>query len=149
MAGEASRKNGRLGGRPKGAKSAATIERDATLRAYRDRVCKVADRLLDAELQVAQGCSYLYRKPKSAPKGESRKAELVTDEATIRRFLDGELDHDDTDWYFITTERPDTLTIRGMFDRTFGKPEQTVNLDADVRVPIFADNVEIDTGGAQ
>lgn len=94
------------------------------MRAYRERVCAQAQRLLDAELTVAQGCSYLFRKPKSAPKGEQRKAELVTDEATIRRYLDGEFDHDEKDFYFITTERPDTNTIRGMFDRTFDKPAQ-------------------------
>lgn len=113
-------------GRPKGSKEPQTIEREATLKAYRSRVCRQAERLLDAELVVAQGCSYLYRKPKSAPKGEPRKAELVTDPEVIRKFIDGELDHDELDWYFITTERPDTGTIRGMFDRTFDRPAQRV-----------------------
>lgn len=121
---EASRRNGAKGGRPKGSKEAATLEREAVLKAYRERVCRQAQRLLDAELTVAQGCSYLYRKPKKAEKGETRKAELVKDEETIRKFLDGELDHDEDDWYFITAEKPDTFTIRGMFDRTFDKPGQ-------------------------
>ena len=124
MAGNASRQNGKKGGRPKGSKEAATLEREAVLREYRVRVCGQAQRLLDAELAVAQGCSYLYRKPKSAPKGEPRKAERVTDPEIIRKFLDGELDTDETDWYFITTERPDTLTIRGMLDRLWDKPGQ-------------------------
>lgn len=111
-------------GRPKGRKEAQTLEREATLKAYRERVCAQAQRLLDAELTVAQGCSFLYRKPKEAKKGEERKAERVTDPETIRRFLDGELYHDATDWYFITAERPDTQTIRNMLDRTFDKPAQ-------------------------
>lgn len=98
------------------------------LRAYRERVCQQAQRLLDAEMSVAQGCSYLYRKPKASPKGEPRKAELVTDEATIRAFVNGELDDDSTDWYFITTEKPDTLTIRNMLDRTFDKPAQRTEI---------------------
>jgi hypothetical protein len=139
MAGDASRKNGQKGGRPAGAKSKATIEREAVLRAYRERVCKVADRLLDAELTVAQGCSYLYRKPKSAEKGEPRKAEKVTDEATIAKFLSGELDDDAHDWYFITTERPDTMTIRGMFDRVWDRPPQRTEVTgkdgADLEAP--------------
>lgn len=108
-------------GRPKGTKEPQTIEREATLKAYRERVCKQADRLLDSELTVALGCSFLFRKPKE---GKDRKIERVTDEDTIKRFLDGELDQDSTDWYFITTEKPDTMTIRGMFDRTFDKPGQ-------------------------
>jgi hypothetical protein len=123
-------------GRKKGSKAPETIEREATLKAYRERVCKLADRLLGAELTVAQGCSYLYRKPKTAPKGEPRKAELVTDPETIRRYVDGELDQDETDWYFITTERPDTATIRGMFDRTFDKPPQGVQVSGEGGGPV-------------
>jgi hypothetical protein len=124
MAGEASRNNGKKGGRPVGRRSRATLERDAVLRAYRERVCDQAQRLLDAEMTVALGCSMLLKRPKTSPKGEPRKTEVVTDEATIRAFLDGELDQDENDFYFITTERPDTNTIRGMFDRTFDKPAQ-------------------------
>lgn len=111
-------------GRPRGSKEPHTLEREAVLRAYRERVCKVADRLLDAEITVARGCSFLWKKPKTAPKGEPRKAELVKDQATIQRYLDGDLDQDPDDYYFITTERPDTNTIRNMFDRTFDKPAQ-------------------------
>ena len=107
------------------------------LRAYRERVCQQAQRLLDAEMSVAQGCSFLYRKPKTAPKGEPRKAELVTDEATIRAYLNGELDSDDTEWFFITTERPDTLTIRNMLDRTFDKPAQRVEVAGDQEKPLI------------
>lgn len=115
-------------GRPKGTREPHTLEREATLKAYRARVCQVAGALLDAELTVARGCSFLYRKPKAAPKGQERKAERVTDAETIQRFLNGELDHDETDWYFITTDKPDTMTIRGMFDRTFDRPAQRVEM---------------------
>lgn len=94
---------------------------------YRERICDQAQRLLDAEMSVAMGVSYLYRKPKEGKKGEPRKIERVTDEETIRRFLNGELGGDE-DYYFITTEKPDTLTIRGMLDRTFDKPGQRVSV---------------------
>lgn len=92
---------------------------------YRKRVCDQAQRLLDAEMTVAMGCSYLFRKPKEAPKGKERKVERVTDPETIAQYLNGELEGDD-DYYFITAEKPDTMTIRGMFDRTFDKPGQRV-----------------------
>jgi hypothetical protein len=128
MPGDTSRKNGKKGGRPVGAKSAATIERDAELRAYRDRVAKNTQRLLDAEMTVAQGVTMLFKKPKAGAKGETRKVERVTDEATIRQYLDGELESDQNDFYFLATERPDTVTIQRMLDRTYDKPPQAVAL---------------------
>ena len=109
----------------------STLEREAVLRAYRERVCQQADRLLSAELTVALGCSMLFRKSK-AGKDKERKVERITDEATIRRYLDGELEHDPHDYYFIVTERPDTMTIRQMMDRTFDKPATPVNAKHDV-----------------
>lgn len=120
-------------GRPRGSRDPHTIEREAVLAEYRKRVCDHAQRLLDAELSVAQGCAYLYAKPKQAEKGQKeRKAERVTNPEIIRQFLDGELDNDEMDYYYITTEKPDTLTIRGMLDRTFDKPGQRLAVtDAD------------------
>ncbi len=114
-------------GHPKGKKTAHVLEREAILGAYRQRVCAQAQRLLDAELTVALGCTFLYRKPKEAPKGKERKVERVTDAETIEKFLNGELEGD-KDFYFITTEKPDPLTIRGMFDRTFDRPAQRMEL---------------------
>jgi hypothetical protein len=128
MAGEASRRNGAKGGRPKGRKDTQTIEREAVLKAYRERVCQQAQRLLDAEMTVAQGCSFLYKKPKESKKGEARKSERVTNPETIRAFLDGELEDDADEFFYIVTERPDTLTIRNMLDRTFDKPAQRVEM---------------------
>lgn len=118
-------------GRPKGKKDPHTIEREAVLAEYRARVCRQAERLLNAELTVAQGCSYLFKRAKETPKGKERKTERVTNEETIRQYLDGELDDDANDYYFITTDKPDTFTIRGMFDRTFDKPAQRMPIDED------------------
>lgn len=133
----ASRENGKKGGRPRGAKSAATLKREAVLQAYRQRVCRQAQRLLDAELTVAQGCTMLFKKPKASDrKSEPRKVEQVKDEATIRAYLDGDLDDDPDDYYFITTERPDTGTIRGMFDRTFDKPAQRTEITGEGGGPV-------------
>ena len=116
-------------GRPKGSKDPHTLEREAVLAEYRRRVCEQAQRLLDAELSVAQGCSYLYRKPKQSEKGQKeRKAERVENPEVIRQYLDGELDDDANDYYYITAEKPDTLTIRGMLDRTFDRPAQRMEL---------------------
>ena len=146
MAGDASRANGKKGGRPKGRRDASTLEREAVLRAYRERVCRQADRLLDAELTVALGCSMLFRKPKE---GKERKVERVTDEATIKAFLNGELDDSTTDWYFITTERPDTLTVRNMFDRTFDRPMQRTELSGDGGGPVLTRVIHEETDASR
>lgn len=87
------------------------------------------------------GCSMLWKKPKQAPKGEPRKAEMVTDPETIRKYLDGELDHDEHEYYFITTEKPDTFTIRGMFDRTFDKPAQRTEVTGEGGQPLLAGSI--------
>lgn len=94
------------------------------LQEYRARVCGQAQRLLDAELTVALGCSFLFKKPKAG----KERVERVTDATTIQRYLNGELDDDATDWYFITAEKPDSLTIRNMFDRTFDRPAQRMEV---------------------
>lgn len=112
-------------GRPKGSKDPHTIEREAVLAEYRSRICQQAQRLLDAEMTVALGCSFLFCKRKADKKGE-RKVERVTSEETIRQYLNGELDNAEDEYYYITADKPDTLTIRGMFDRTFDKPGQRV-----------------------
>lgn len=124
MAGTAAiaRANGKKGGRPKGSKSPQTLEREAALAAYRARVCKIADDLLDAELTAAKGCTFLFKRPKNG------KVERVTSEALIKQFLDGELPNTDDAFYFISTEKPDTMAIRGIFDRTFDRPAQRVEL---------------------
>ena len=120
---EASRRNGRKGGRPKGAKSKATLEREAVLRAFRERVMGSAHRLFNAQMSIAEGCSFLYRVEETTVKGKKdRKHVLVTDENEIRRYLDGEVEADD--YHYITTERPNNLAIADMLNRAFGRPTE-------------------------
>lgn len=64
--GDSSRANGRLGGRPKGSKSASTLKRDATKQQIRDyiqqRVAEELGPMLDAQIENAQGASqFVYR----------------------------------------------------------------------------------------
>lgn len=113
-------------GRPKGSKNADTIEREAALRLYRERVSRQTDKLLDKQLSLAEGCQYLYV-IRTVDK-KKQKAELVKDPETIRLYLEGALNQSgDEEWYYITTERPDNLAINSMMDRTYGKPQQSID----------------------
>lgn len=119
------------GGRPKGKKSQTTIDREAAIKAFRDRVAKMAQRLFDKQMQLAEGQSFLY-KIHTNKKGIKEKAELIEDELTIRAYLDGELNEAGSDdYYFITTKEPDNRAIDSMLDRTFGKSTQPLAGDKD------------------
>lgn len=123
MAGETSRENGRKGGRPKGSKSAATLERESIAAAFKQRVMRSADVLFEAQLSLAQGCSFLYRVERK--KGEKDKHVLVTDPDEIKAYLDGEAEGD---YHYITTKEPNNQAIANMLDRGIGKPVEELEV---------------------
>lgn len=119
MPGDASRKNGAKGGRPKGRKNNSTLEREAVAAEVRQRIMRNADRLVTAQLSVAEGCSFLCRKEKGG------KYSIVKDEVSILRFLNGELDPDMFE--YIHTERPNNFAIQDMLNRALGKPVEQID----------------------
>lgn len=112
-------------GRKKGGKNKSTLLRERAEAEYRSRVVALTDKLMDRQLQLAQGCSYLYRIDKDE-KGKQKKPELVTDPEEIRSFLADEVS--ESSYYYITTEKPDLKSIQDMFDRTYGKAQSSVDL---------------------
>jgi hypothetical protein len=48
-------------GRPKGSLDTRTIEKKEAKKQFIDRVIKSVDRLFNAQVSLAEGCSYLYR----------------------------------------------------------------------------------------
>lgn len=113
-------------GRPKGSKNQETLDRETALAEYRKRAAAQMNRLLDKQLSLADGCQYLYVVKKD-DKGKRMKAELVKDEATIRAYIDGDLDGNGDEFYYITTERPDNSAIVSVQDRTYGKAAQSID----------------------
>lgn len=131
-------------GRKPGSKTLITLERDKVNAAYRQRVMQQADRLLDYQMSLARGSTYLFKIEKElviGPKGgktyRSKKAELVTDVDEIRMYLDGTIENGDAEnpldrsatYYFITAKDPDGSAINSMLDRGLGKVAQAVDLD--------------------
>jgi hypothetical protein len=118
-------------GRPKGKKTARVLEREAVLRAFRDRVAAQADGLFNAQIRLAEGCQLLFKKSKAA----SGKHVLVTDPEEIKAFLDGD-EATRAEYYYIATEKPNNEAIRDMLDRTFGKPTQGLEVSGPDRKPM-------------
>lgn len=156
MAGQASRQNGSKGGRPKGKKSKATLEKEAILAAFRQRVLHNADLLFNAQLTLARGQTLLYKIEKElqvGPKGGNKyirsKPKLVTEQWEIEAWLEGHIvngDLDDTTdpsatYYFLITKEPDNKAADSLLDRAFGKSAQAIT-GADGG-PIKLETVEI------
>ena len=143
MAGQASAENGKKGGRPKGRKNAATLEKEKVQKEYQQKILRAAEHLFNKQLHLASGQTYLYKIEKElqiGPKGGKRyvksKPTLVTEQWEIEAYLMGEVAegdvNDDTDpdatYYFLTTEKPDGKALDSMLDRAFGKSAQSVDI---------------------
>ena len=122
MGGQTSAENGKLGGRPIGSIGQQTLEQKIVAEEIRQRVMNNAQRLIDAQFSLAQGCSYLYKIEKDEA-GKNKKPELVKDPQEIQSYLDGEFEGDSNQYYYITTEKPSGWDIANLLDRTLGKPK--------------------------
>jgi hypothetical protein len=139
-------------GRPKGAKSKATLEKEKVFGALRQRILQKAQSLLDSQFSLAHGQQFLYKIEKKkvvGPKGgtsyKPEKPKLVTAEWEIRAYLDklvdrenGELEDENdrgTTYYFITTKEPSNMALDSMFDRAFGKPTQKQDVELSGTLP--------------
>lgn len=136
MAGVSSIINGRKGGRPKGSKNKSTLEQEAVLKEFKQKVLKSAHLLFQNQMKLAQGCSYLY-KTECTGQGKTRKCEYkqVTDPQEIEDYLNGHYDEpnrgagEDEAYYVITVDKPDNKALDSLLDRTFGKAQQNIDLD--------------------
>lgn len=129
------------GGRPRGSKTKATLEKEKVMAAIRQRTLRNADLIYDSQLSIARGVQFLYKIEKEwIPKGKSgwwkpKKPILVEDEAEIRMYIEGLIENGDTKdvstsgstYYYITTKEPNNSAIDSMFDRAFGKPTQSID----------------------
>ena len=113
-------------GRPKGSYSDEQRERIKTEREMNIRIMENVHRVLGAQLALALGTQYLF-KIETDEKGKKSKAQMVTNQDEIQKYIDGEIDDPDC-YYFITTEKPNIQAIQSLFDRAYGKAVQKVAL---------------------
>lgn len=118
-------------GRKPGRLNDKTLKAMEVKREYLNKVRKSADRLFNAQMNLAEGATMLFRVEKDS-KGNDKKPELVTSQAEISQFIeecggyDGTMNGDT--YYFLTTKLPDSRTITDMLDRAMGKPDQKLDL---------------------
>lgn len=141
---------GKMGGRPRGAKSKETVIKETAFEELQQRFLGAQDALINAQLSIARGQTFLYKIEKtwvSSPKGDkegywkNEKPNLVTTQWEIESYLEelaennGELS-DDQDggatYYFLTTKEPNNEALKNILDRVYGKPKENVIHDVNV-----------------
>jgi hypothetical protein len=134
-------------GRKPGSKSPTTLEREAALKSFRDMVIEQTKPLFIAQLQLAKGCTFVYRVTIGARGGRSDPV-LVTDQdelfdaiqsidsnagyGDIAEDIGGENDEQITHrYYFLTTKAPDNKALDSLLDRALGKAVGLIELPPD------------------
>jgi len=112
-------------GRQEGSKNKATIEKKIAEQEFKDRVLKSMDKLITSQMNLAQGCQYLFK----INKKDKSRPERITDPKVIEAYLAGDYDDMGDDYYFLTTEKPDNKALDSLIDRVFGKARQKIGVD--------------------
>lgn len=110
-------------GRKLGSETKATKEKREALAEYKRRTRKNIGKLFNAQMGLANGCSFLFC---IKTKGKKRITEKVTSPAIIKQYLDGSLEDSKDEYYYISTEKPDNKAIDSLLDRAFGRATQNV-----------------------
>jgi hypothetical protein len=142
-------------GRKKGSKDKSTLEKEAVLKVFREKVMKSADALYASQLHLARGQTFLYKIEKetiTGPKGgktiRSKPPKLVTAQWEIEAYLQDLVDEEngmsgpkdrDATYYYLTTKEPSNMAVDSLLDRTFGKSVQAVELTGKDGVALFDD----------
>lgn len=125
-------------GRPQGAKNKLTKDAKVREKGIKERILKNVDDLVNSQLALARGISFLYEIKMRNVAGR-RKPEhiLVKDPKRIKQFLDGDLEGE---YYYISQKAPDNRAIDSLLDRAFGKAttENNVNHDFNINVINYA-----------
>lgn len=133
---EQAREAGKLGGRPKGVKNAATIERDVARQEFAQLVLQRIKPLFHSQLSLAHGVQFVYRIDVHGG-GPNTRVEhvLLEDPIEIAAALDtianedpnGDLDNQRHGYVYITARAPENKAIDSLYDRVFGKAQQSVD----------------------
>lgn len=114
-------------GRAKGSENESTKLLRKAKQEFNKRVIKMADRLINAQLQLALGETNLY--VTRTRKDGSRKTEVVDDPKIIQAYLENTLEWDkNTTYYYIASKPPSNKAIDSLFNRAMGKPQESVDV---------------------
>jgi len=114
-------------GRPEGQENEATKDKRIVQEEIKQRVLRSSDSLITSQMTLAKGIQMLYRIDED-DEGKKSKPILIESQEEIESYLAGEYEGT-SDYYFITTERPDNKALDSLLDRTFGKARQNIGID--------------------
>lgn len=118
-------------GRPKGSFSEQTLEKLHINKAINQRILRKADRIHNSQYHLAVGCYSVFRIEEN-PTNHAKSYHLVTDDEEIKALLDehqGESGAVGDTYYVIEKVKADNKAIDSMFDRVFGKPSTTAEIE--------------------
>lgn len=120
-------------GNPKGrgsSKNKKTLEKIEHLKMVQQEILKEIKPLLRAALNSATGLTVMYQRKKVKNiKGKyERTGELqrVTDPYRVEQLL--RRDQTGDDWYYITTKDPNIQALENLFNRVFGKVQESMDI---------------------
>lgn len=150
MAGDVSRRNGLLGGRPRGSLSFTTKMREEMMLEIQNRTYDMTQHLLRAQLTLALGYTELWKiekelvvGPKGGQKYIKKRPEKVTSTAEVEEYLISlidqenaeildepieEEDNPDATYFYIVTVPPNNAAIEALQDRVLGKTPQKLGI---------------------
>jgi len=108
-------------GRPAGSKNKKTVEKDAAMKRFKDRVFKVTDKLFESQLVEATGYHVMVAFDKGA-----KKLLQVTDKKKFNKLL--ETGTEGKDYLFVVAAAPDYKASDALLNRAFGRPTESVEL---------------------
>lgn len=135
-------------GRPKGTKNPRMLEKLAMRKIMEQRIMRVTNKILTAQIHIATGQTFLYKIEKKkieGPKGgisyQNLPPKLVTSQFEIESYLEDVATangnpEDENDpaatYYYLTTKEPNNEAIKNLFDRVHGKPKESIAVEANV-----------------
>ena len=115
-------------GRKKGGKNKDTLERERVEYAYKQRILKHADKILNAQLALAFGSYELFIiEHYEDNNGKVKKRHVrVEDPETMAAILDDPDMQQGDNYVMVKKVEADKYTLDALTDRAFGKPKQSV-----------------------
>lgn len=117
-------------GRRKGKVSETRKYQLAKFNEIKGRIARAANGIVNAQLGMARGTSYLFHTKWTTDKSGKlvKSTERVTDPDVIKQYLEGEFDDLQDEFYYITTKAPNNFALDSLLNRAFGKPKETVEV---------------------
>lgn len=134
-------------GRKAGTKNAATLEREAVLAVYRQRIMGAADQLFHSQLALSRGLSFVYRIERHGTGSKERIEHVLLESSyeiadALDAIANGEQGFAHEDGYvYISVKAPENRAIDSMLDRALGKVTQGMDLTTngkDLPTPLLA-----------